>query len=77
MHRWEKEYVGKLKQELNKLPTNFAIINQSVVVNLRHIKEVLASALVMDNGDIVVISKSYRKEFNMKILEMQMEKDNI
>lgn len=73
----KKEYVGKLKQELNKLPTNFAIINQSVVVNLRHIKEVLASALVMDNGDIVVISKSYRKEFNMKILEMQIEKDNI
>lgn len=72
-----KEYVGKLKQELVKLPANFVMINQSVIVNLRHIKEFLASDLVMDNGDNVAISKNYRKEFNMKILEMQMEKDNV
>lgn len=68
-----KEYVGKLKLELTKLPANFAMINRSVVVNLRHIKEFLPEELIMDNGDVVVISKNYKETLNMKMLEMQME----
>lgn len=72
-----KEYVGKLKQELENLPASFVMINQSVIVNLRHIKEFLVTELVMDNGDNVAISKNYRKAFNMKMLEMQMEWDKI
>lgn len=73
----KKEYVGKLKQELSNLPARFVMVNQSVIVNLRHIKEFLVTELVMDNGDRVAISKNYRKAFNMKMLEMQMEWDNI
>ena len=63
----------KLKLELTKLPANFAMINRSVVVNLRHIKEFLPEELIMDNGDVVVISKNYKETLNMKMLEMQME----
>ena len=37
----EKRYVGKLKQELNRLPVYFVMVNQSIVVNIRHIKEFL------------------------------------
>ena len=49
------------------------MINRSVVVNLRHIKEFLPEELIMDNGDVVVISKNYKETLNMKMLEMQME----
>lgn len=73
----EKRYVGKLKQELNRLPVYFVMVNQSIVVNIRHIKEFLLNEIVMDNGDYIAISKNYRKSFNMQILDLQMEQDNI
>ena len=69
----EKRYVGKLKQELNRLPVYFVMVNQSIVVN----KEFLLNEIVMDNGDYIAISKNYRKSFNMQILDLQMEQDNI
>ena len=46
-------------------------------VNIRHIKEFLLNEIVMDNGDYIAISKNYRKSFNMQILDLQMEQDNI
>ena len=73
----EKRDVGKLKQELNRLPVYFVMVNQSIVVNIRHIKEFLLNEIVMDNGDYIAISKNYRKSFNMQILDLQMEQDNI
>ena len=63
--------MGKLKQELNRLPVYFVMVNQSIVVNIRHIKEFLLNEIVMDNGDYIAISKNYRKSFNMQILALQ------
>ncbi|MGN0319584.1 MAG: LytR/AlgR family response regulator transcription factor [Lachnospira sp.] len=65
----KKEYVGKLKDEIKKLPSNFAMISQSVIVNVRHIRECLVTDLIMDNGDQLSISRSYRVTFNMKMIE--------
>jgi DNA-binding LytR/AlgR family response regulator len=64
-----REYVGKLKNECEKLPSNFVMIGQSFVVNLRHIKECFADHVVMDNGMEINISRNYRKSFNIKMIE--------
>lgn len=65
----EKEYVGKLKSEIKKLPDNFAMISQSNIINLRHIKECSGTNVIMDNGDRLSISKNFRYEFNTIMLE--------
>lgn len=64
-----KEYVGKIKTELEKFPDNFVRINQSDVINIRHIRECFGIEIVMDNGDILPISRKYRDMFNTKMLE--------
>lgn len=65
----EKEYVGKLKSELEKLPDNFAMINQSNIINIRHIRECSGTDVLMDNGEKLPISKNYREKFNEKMME--------
>ncbi|MDO5383203.1 MAG: LytTR family DNA-binding domain-containing protein [Eubacteriales bacterium] len=64
-----QEYVGKLKDEVKKLPDNFAMIGQSYIVNLRHIKECHAECVIMDNGECLGISRNYRTSFNLKLIE--------
>ena len=64
-----KEYVGKIKNELEKFPDNFVRINQSDVINIRHIRECFGIEVVMDNDDILPISRKYRDMFNTKMLE--------
>jgi DNA-binding LytR/AlgR family response regulator len=64
-----REYVGKLKNEVEKLPSNFAMIGQSFAVNLNHIKECFADHVVMDNGMEINISRNYRNSFNIQMIE--------
>lgn len=65
----EKEYVGKLKTEIEKLPNNFVMISQSNIINIRHIKECMGTDVVMCNGDRLPISRNYRSTFNQRMLE--------
>lgn len=64
-----REYVGKLKDELDKLTSDFVMIGQSYVINLRHIKECFADHVVMNNNVEINISKNYRKSFNIHMIK--------
>lgn len=65
----EREYVGKLKAEIEKLPNYFVVISQSNIINIRHIKECFGTEVIMDNNERLSISKNYREKFNLKMLE--------
>ena len=63
-----REYVGKLKDELDRLPDYFVPIGQSYVVNYRHITRCNPDSVVMDNGDRLSISRGYRAQVREKLL---------
>lgn len=62
-----RRYVGKLKEELEKLPDNFVLINQSYIINVLQIKECRRSEVVMNNGSVLTVSRRYKEEFNEKL----------
>ncbi len=62
-------YIGKLKEEINRLPDNFVMIGQSYIVNLNNIKVVSLDSVIMNNNDILKISRSYKKRVDSKIRE--------
>ena len=65
-----QHYVGKLKDEINKLPPdNFVMISQSYIINLRHIKACKLDSVIMENGETLKISRKYRNDFNLKMIE--------
>ncbi|MGN0318655.1 MAG: LytR/AlgR family response regulator transcription factor [Lachnospira sp.] len=63
------EYVGKLKDELTKLPSNFVMVGQSYIINLNHVHECFLDHIEMDNGDVIKISRDYRNSFSIKLIE--------
>lgn len=64
-----RHYMGCLNEEKNKLTDAFVRIGQSYVININHIKECEGDIITMDNGDILSVSRSYKKDFYLKIRE--------
>lgn len=64
-----EEYVGKLRDELKKLPSEFVMIGQSYIVNLRHINQSNINSVIVGNGECLNVSRNYRKLFNTKMIE--------
>lgn len=64
-----EHYVGKLKEEINKLPSNFVMIGQSYIVNINHIKTFNSDNIVMNNNVVLKISRKYKNDFNIKMIE--------
>ena len=49
---------------LDKLPSNdFARVNRSYIVNVRHVKRVLSDLLLLDDGSEVPLGNQYREAF--------------
>lgn len=65
-----REYVGKIKEEINNLPEYFVQIGQSYIVNYRHIRECRPEYVIMDNGTKLSISRGYKADVTDKILKL-------
>lgn len=64
-----KEFVGKMKDLIDKLPFSFAFVAQSFIINIRHIKMRKKDSCEMDNGHIINIGRKYKDDFSMKMIE--------
>lgn len=62
-------YIGKLKKEADKLPSNFIRINQSYIINIRRIKQCNPDNVIMCNGEVLNIGRKYRSDFNKRMIE--------
>lgn len=69
-----EEFYGKLKLLICNLPERFLIIHQSYIVNLEQVSEYSYEAVKMRNGDVLNISKPYRKDVRRKILLYEKER---
>lgn len=65
-----REYVGKIKEEINNLPEYFIQIGQSYIVNYRHMRECRPEYVIMDNGTKLSISRGYKADVTDKILKL-------
>lgn len=64
-----KEFVGKISEIVDSLPSGFALAAQSFVINLRHISLYKKDSCIMDNGDYISIGRKHKNFFNKKIIE--------
>lgn len=64
-----REFVGKLKDEILKLPDYFAEIGQSYIINLRHMSECNSERVIMEDGAELNISRAYKNIFSDKLME--------
>lgn len=72
----EEEFYGKLKSISEILPTGFVMIHQSYIINQLYVLEYSYESVKMANGEILSISKPYRKEVRSIIRQHQRVKEN-
>lgn len=70
----QEEFYGKLKNMTEQLPADFLMIHQSYIIHQEYVSEFSYESVKMMNGDILSISKPYRKEVRTKIKQYQKEK---
>jgi len=70
----QEEFYGKLKGLAAQLPADFLMIHQSYIVHQEYVSEYSYESVRMLNGDILSISKPYRKEVRARIKQYQKEK---
>ena len=63
----QEEFYGKLKNVMEQLPAGFLMIHQSYVIHQEYVGEYSYESIKMMNGDILSVSKPYRKEVRAKI----------
>lgn len=68
----EEAYIGKLSDEICKIPCFFASIGKSYIINLNHLYECHAENVIMDNGHILGISKMYRDTFGKSMAQFRI-----
>ena len=66
-----EEFYGKLKNIAEKLPADFLMIHQSYIINHTYVSEYSYETVKMADGEILNISKPYRKETRSKIIQHQ------
>lgn len=64
-----QEFTGKLKTESEKLPSQFVMIGQSYIVNLKYVVECYYDHVVMQNGSEINISQPNRALFRTRLRE--------
>lgn len=62
-----REFNGRLKNELKKLPEQFVMISQSYIINLEYVKESKYNHVIMLNNDEINISQPNRIKFREKL----------
>ena len=55
-----KSFVGKIDEQISRLNSDFIKVSQSYIINTKKIKEYQGTYLVMQNDDIINISRGYR-----------------
>lgn len=70
----QEEFYGKLKNIMEQLPKGFLMIHQSYVIHQPFVREYSYESIKMMNGDVLSISKPYRKEVRAKIKQYLKEK---
>lgn len=65
----EKEFYGKLKDVVKKLPGEFVVIHKSYAVNREYILRYTYESIELMDGTELAISKANRKQVREKILE--------
>ena len=63
----EEEFYGKLKNIMEQLPAGFLMIHQSYIIHQEYVSEYSYESIKMINGDVLSVSKPYRKEVRAKI----------
>lgn len=58
-----REYNGKLKDALLKLPGQFVMVNQSYIINLKYVVECGYEYAIMLNHETISITSKYRENF--------------
>ncbi len=70
----QEEFYGKLKNLAEQLSEDFLMIHQSYIIHREYVNEYSYESVTMMNGDVLSISKPYRKEVRAKIKQYQREK---
>lgn len=70
----QEEFYGKLKNVTEQLPAGFLMIHQSYVIHQEYVSEYSYESIKMANGDVLSVSKPYRKEVRAKIKQNLKEK---
>ena len=70
----QEEFYGKLKEIRAQLPDDFLMIHQSYIIHQEYVSEYAYESVRMINGDILSISKPYRKEVRAAVKQYWREK---
>ena len=70
----QEEFYGKLKEIRAQLPDDFLMIHQSYIIHQEYVSEYAYESVRMINGDILSISKPYRKEVRAAVKQYLREK---
>lgn len=70
----QEEFYGKLRNVMEQLPAGFLMIHQSYVIHQEYVSEYSYESIKMMNGDVLSVSKPYRKEVRAKIKQYLREK---
>ena len=70
----QEQFYGKLKNVMGQLPADFLMIHQSYVIHQEYVSEYSYESIKMMNGDVLSVSKPYRKEVRAKIKQYLKEK---
>jgi DNA-binding LytR/AlgR family response regulator len=70
----QEEFYGKLKNVIRQLPVGFLMIHQSYVIHQEYVSEYSYESVKMMNGDVLSVSKPYRKEVRAKVKQYLKEK---
>ncbi len=63
----QEQFYGKLKNVMEQLPAGFLMIHQSYIIHQEYVSEYSYESIKMMNGDVLSVSKPYRKEVRAKI----------
>ena len=63
----QEQFYGKLKNVMEQLPAGFLMIHQSYIIHQEYVREYSYESIKMINGDVLSVSKPYRKEVRAKI----------
>lgn len=70
----QEEFYGKLKLIQEQLSADFLMIHQSYIIHQEYVTEYSYESVRMANGDVLSISKPYRKDVRARVKQYMKEK---
>lgn len=72
-----QRFRGKLKEEIGKLSSQFVILGQSYVINMKYLRECHYDYVIMADGNRINISQQYRSGFRKILCERNHSKGRV